>query len=253
MLENLKDLYVSYPFLPVDDAPEWFRHIKDVRLVVVLPAANPISEYRNKNNIQAWLTGIDHTHMVATFHVQCLQYGITAYTLTANLVKWESGSPAANSYVVIDDTQLADTSDGSLTPLPVLSDVAYELNPDVLIFMQEAPTLSYDQTAFGTEVHVANGNNVSVSAVTTGVSFLGGLGVGKGRYTEVPWELRDVAPAMQGLGARSINGMQDMVWLSGSFPLVVESRPLAGVSQDADTYQNGMRLVLKSEKSYAAN
>jgi hypothetical protein len=53
MLESLKDLYISYPFLPVDDKPELFNHIKDIRLTVVLDAANSLSEYNNGNKVRA--------------------------------------------------------------------------------------------------------------------------------------------------------------------------------------------------------
>ena len=48
MLESLKDLYISYPFLPVADAPYFFNHIKDIRVVYSLDAKDIILGYKNK-------------------------------------------------------------------------------------------------------------------------------------------------------------------------------------------------------------
>ena len=71
MLESLKDLYISHPFLPVADAPVWFSHIKDIRCVLVYDAVKNILEYKNGNYVRAWVVGITDAGM-AKWWVQYL-------------------------------------------------------------------------------------------------------------------------------------------------------------------------------------
>ena len=64
MLESLKDLYISYPFLPTANPPEFFKQVKDVRLVLELPATDVLLGYKNSRNgnyIRVWLTGFVQT------------------------------------------------------------------------------------------------------------------------------------------------------------------------------------------------
>ena len=55
MLDSLKDMYISYPFMPVADPPDWYKNVKDIRCVVAMEASNSISQYRNGNYLRAWL------------------------------------------------------------------------------------------------------------------------------------------------------------------------------------------------------
>lgn len=216
MLESLKDLYISYPFLPVPEKPAWFNHIKDIRLSVVLEAANAISEYKNANNVRAWLTAIDPVEGIATFKVQCLQFGITDKEVTADLMCWEDGTPSVGSYVIVDnDLTYWDEDAGMVKPLPALTGVAYELNPDVLLFMQKAPVMYYDEQMLPHTVAVCRGYNVTASKITNGIELYGAPGAGLGRYENPPMPTDD---KKKNLGASSINGAQGMVWLTATFP-----------------------------------
>ena len=207
MIESLKDLYISYPFLPVEDKPDWFNHIKDVRLTVILDAANPILGYKNASNIRVWLTGLDPAHMVASFKVRCKQMTSEDIPVTANLVSWETGSPSTGNYVVIDSAAL----------LPTLTEVEYELNPDVLLFMQNAPIMYYGAQQMPHAISVKTDHNVAASLTATGISLYGAAGGGTGVYTSVPKGMT-LSEDKQSLGANSVNGTQGMVWLVATFP-----------------------------------
>ena len=228
MLESLKDLYVSYPFLPVAEKPAWFNHIKDVRLTVVLDAANAISEYKNANNVRAWLTAIDPSKSVATFKVQCLHFGITDMEVTANLMRWEDGSPSIGSYTLVDD----------ISQLPAITDAEYELNPDVLLFMQKAPVMYYENQEMPRTIAVKKGHNVMASLTPNGIELFGSPGVGEQRYTKLPQGLYTY-DNKKSLGVSSINGMQNMVWLTASFPTKIQTESNAG---------NRVTLTISREK-----
>lgn len=206
MLDSLKDLYISYPFMPVADAPDWYAHIKDIRCVIVLSATDFISQYKNGNRLRAWLKKKDNS---LTIKAEC--YGITK-TLTLTIYDWTSGAPGTMSYMLVDDGfKAADVAEGE-----------YELQPDTLVFMQEAPKV-FKKTGTSWDLLpkliVKHGYNISVSTTPNGFMFFGAAGVGEGTITAASSEL---PASQQGYGARSLNGFTGDVWLDGSFPVVVD-------------------------------
>jgi hypothetical protein len=104
--------------------------------------------------------------------------------------------------------------------LPDIVDGRYELQPDVLVFMQEAPKIIFDGVAI-TDLTATDGYNVSVNKSTDGIMFFGAAGVGSGVFTTVPNRDYDPGPAYSGVGARSINGLDGSVWIKGAYPVDV--------------------------------
>ena len=228
MLDALKDLYISYPFMPVEEAPELFAHVKDIRCVVVLDAMNPISQVENDNYIRAWLTAIDTRS--ATIEVKCGQYGYRGY-VTVPVYTASAGAPATQSYVLIDDAL-------------VIPDTAfrYELQPDTLMFLQKAPKLNievYGATEAvpitGATIRTDNGYNVSITKGQNGIIIYGAPGVGLGTYSYIP-ACYTVPFNMQNFGAISINGLNDYVRIDPSYPVDIE----------ADLSQSNIKLVIKN-------
>lgn len=226
MLDALKDLYISYPFMPVENRPELFTHIKDIRCVVEMPAANPISLVENDNYIRAWLIGLTTT--VATVRIECGQYGLTS-EMPIPIYQASVGSPATNSYVLVDDAFVVPS-------VPIL----YELQPDTLIFMQTAPKIcitikkkneNYDPYEEGSQpyeldtnilqgptIYTAYSQNVSITKGQNGIIIYGSPGAGLGVYTSVPGCY--IQPTyMKGEGAISINGLSGYVRIDDAYPV----------------------------------
>ena len=139
MLESLKDLYISYPFLPVADAPDFFNHIKDIRVVHQLPATDLLLGYKNNRNgnyVRAWLTRLvpadGTTDAYAEIKIQCSQVQDELITVHVPFVDWASGVSHAESWLMCDWELMED-----LAAIPAFA--PYELNPDVLVLMQKAP------------------------------------------------------------------------------------------------------------------
>ena len=226
MLDALKELYISYPFMPVEDRPDLFTHIKDIRCVAEMPAANPISLVENDNYIRAWLIGLTST--TATVRIQCGQYGLTS-EMPVPIYQASVGAPATNSYVLVDDAFVV--PDG-----PIL----YELQPDTLIFMQTAPEIlitvkkeneDYDPSdedslpykmdtniLSGPTISTAYSQNVSITKGQSGIIIYGAPGAGLGVYTTVP-TCYDWPTYMRGEGAISINGLSGYVRIDDAYPV----------------------------------
>lgn len=229
MLDALKDLYIYHPFLPVAVAPDWFSHVKDIRCTVKLPATNYISKYKiNGNFVRVWLHSIgEHA---ATLRIRLVQLTTPEGAVREDYDRFETVAirrvqdypkttdrdtllPWPNNYMLVDDT---------FSP-PTLT-TEYELNPDVLVVMQQAPKLYFKDVVQELDLKFVNGYNVSVSANNEGVLFYGASGVGKGEYSLSKLAVLDRNPLgehQQGVGLRNINGMTGSVQVNGTFPVQV--------------------------------
>lgn len=203
-------MYICHPFMPVDNPMAWFPHIKDVRAVFVLPASNIISKYKNGNYIQTWLmryTDVEANIDELRIYAKCSQLSDEELYVTPTTYVWTDGSPATATYVLVD-------SEFDLTT--ITSNVRYELQPDILIFMQTAPKL-YMGTVQPETISVQPGHNVAVSKFQDGVMLFGAPDAGLGRYETDP--IGALADNQKGYGARNINGMSASIWLKGTFPV----------------------------------
>lgn len=211
MLDSLKDLYVCYPFLPVSEVPEWFKHIKDVRCVVTL-GANSISKYKNGNFVRAWLMSINSSGATIRILVGQALDGYTTMTVPVKL--WTDLVPSnEQSYVLVDeDFDGTDEITGE-----------FELNPGVLVIMQTAPAIYVDGVKQPAGIRFTKGFNVEASKAASGVLVYGGAGLGLGVYKTDP--LGVLGYHEQGLGARNLNGMYGSVRIDGTFPVDVDIRP----------------------------
>lgn len=207
MLNSLKDLYISHPFLPVADAPEWFNHIKDIRCVVTFDAANNILQYKkNGNYVRAWLVGL--TNISATIKIRCKQLQDAPKYIEVLRAVWTDGVQSTENYMLTDSDYTA----------PANFSGEYELNPDVLVIMQKAPVIYKDDIKLPVGLEFVDGHNVAVSKNDNGVLLYGAADAGSGTYTTDP--LGVLGDHQRGLGAKNINGMSGSVWLKGTFPVV---------------------------------
>lgn len=206
MLDSLKDMYISYPFMPIANPPDWYKNVKDIRCVVAMDASNSISQYRNGNYLRVWLVK-EGGHLGIA--VRCDQHNYEDIIEVPTYV-WTAGAPATSSYMLV----------GSFFDAGAIGDGRYELQPDVLVFMQLAPRILYNDVEItGGTLHSYKGYNVSISKSPNGIMFFGAAGVGNGAYTTDPIEA--LGEDQQGLGARSINGLDGDVWIKGSYPVDV--------------------------------
>lgn len=214
MLESLKDLYISYPFLPVTVAPDFFRQVKDIRLVLELPAVDVLLGYKNNRNgnyIRVWLTGFatgGNTAAKALLKVQCSQISDDFIETDVPLYSWEGSLPDTQSYMLCDPALLES--------LPTVSE-PYELNPEILVLMQTAPKLTKYGNALPETITVSNGYNVMASITNDMISLYGAVGVGEGTY-EVNQPFA-ISVDTQAQGARSINGLYGSVTIEATFPV----------------------------------
>ena len=237
MHNNLKDLYVSYPFMPVASAPSWFRNIKFLRVTVVLPAGMPNVPEANGDYIQATLTAI--TASTAYIRVRCPVY---SWNYMYEVPVFTGEIPTGNSYVYTDET------------LPESSGFSYRIHPSCLVFQQIAPALKiegpagyqppvmqltdynngeYSQWLYFSRLYaladgvlrLANGNNVEVSGSSDSVLFTGTPGAGRGIMSAKPYAVGDNDSSFDGVmgkGLKSINGHTGNVLLQGTGAVVVE-------------------------------
>lgn len=237
MRNNLKDLYVSYPFMPVASAPDWFRNVKFLRVTVILPAGMPDTLEANGDYIQATLTDLSST--TAYIQVKCPMY---SWTHTYEVPVFTGGIPTGNSYMYTDEA------------LPELSDLSYRIHPSCLAFQQIAPTLriegpddsqtpimrltdysngEYSQWLYFSRLYdladsvlrLANGNNVEVSGSSDSVLFTGNPGAGRGVMLTRPYAVKDSDSSFNGVmgkGLKSINGHTGNVLLQGTGAVIVE-------------------------------
>ena len=216
MFDSLKDLYISYPFMPVENPPEFFKHVKDLRCVVTLPAADPISQVENDKCIWAQLKSIDSNE--AVIQLYCNQAGGAPSWRVARIPVFMTGhnTPSMQSYVLVDE----DIS---------ISGGKYELQPDTLLFIQEAPVIKLDTTTLTDTVTTAPGHNVSITKGRDGIIVYGAPGVGLGVYTEAP-DFYTVPAQLRGKGATSINGLSGDVWIKAAHPVSVDDSDLAQIN-----------------------
>jgi hypothetical protein len=237
MLESLKDLYISYPFMPMSEPPKWFKHIKDIRIVVKLDAANIIFKYKNYSRgettyvegnwyaIRAYLRLINLTTMQAMVTVYCEQVQEEPIDLNINIYNWTDDVPGEQSYMLIDN-DLATYSEDFGIPLS-----GYELQLDTVLFMQEAPHLFVSGEDCGHNPSIAMGHNVNVSEVDEGVLFYGATGAGLGVCKETDADVgKEVASRIpedkQGLGITNINGIVNSIWFKGTFPVSIKQEDI---------------------------
>lgn len=197
MFNSLNDLYVCYPFMPIAERPDFFQHVKDIRVTATMPAANILPQYKNLNSLSATLVGFG-TEVVGTQEVDvayvtvvCTQYG---YMETLPVRIWNT-VPATESYCLVDDD----------FEIPG-GEVLYELHPDCIYLQQIAPRL----TGFPAQLICSDGYNVEATASTSGVSFYGAPSVGLGSW------LNTTCPeGRSGVGLNTINGIIGDVSISG--------------------------------------
>lgn len=225
MLDSLKDLYVSYPFLYQGEPSSWMQHIKDVRCIAVFDAVDSIPQYKNGKKVWATLTITqdEESQLIATATVYCTELSANGVEVQLAIQKWEDGVPASGNYILVD------------SEFAYNAEMAQEhmLHPDTILVMQEAPTLYIANGSSTVEtdstICFRNGNNVGASNVQDVVLLFGAVAAGNGVYTYDVLNALD--PSQHGLGVRSINGLTDKVWLKGSYPVLVERKD-PGTSDD---------------------
>lgn len=195
MLNSLKDLYICYPFMETLYPPEWVQHVKDIHLVVELPAAG-ITASKNDDRLIAMING--NTGSVAAVDITC---GTIAKTCYIPIYREEDGCPATQNYMLVDND--FEITGGTYTN--------QRIHPDCIVYLQEAPLIT-GQTA---SVVLKNGCNVGVSETDDGALLYATEGGGLGQYVQ---EL-DAAAYALGKGLRSINGMSGEVWIRGDYPV----------------------------------
>ena len=226
MLESLKDLYISYPFLPILNPPDFFQHIKDIHVVLELPAQDLLLGYKNNRNgnyVRAWLTALvsadGDIDAYAEVKVQCSQVQDELFTVKLPFIDWTGGVPHTANWLMCDNELLEDLSSiEAFTP--------YELNPDVLVLMQKAPALYKGKAKLDHTLHVGNGHNTTVTLSNGQLAFYGASGVGSGLYgMNTPFALSD---DKQAAGLRSINGLTGDVRIEGTYPVRLDHSKIEG-------------------------
>ena len=204
MFNSFNDLYVCYPFLPIAERPDFFQHVKDIRVTATMPAANILPQYKNLSSLSATLVGFGTEVMgveevpVAYVTVVCAQYG---YMDTISVRVWTS-VPSTESYCLVDEDFEAPEGD-----------LIYELHPDCIYLQQVAPKL----LGYPAQLACSDGYNVEATASTSGVSFYGAPSVGLGMW-------QTACPAgRSGVGLNTINGIIGDATITGYGKLRVNS------------------------------
>ena len=229
MTEPIRDLANWYPLLPSGSMPSAAKDVLDVRVIVKLPAEDYAYQVNGvaKDMCSAVLDSFSSS--VATVSVT-LPDGVRQQMSIPVYVGRDAGPAPGGSYVVIAKTQ------------PGVSAVDRRIHPDCLLFMQDAPTVTFmnrgsvskidarpgqhggrQDGATGDPTPVSlnplsfeDGYNVSVSVVDGSLVFTGAAGAGAGVFTSSPYS--DVASlaTTPGKGLRSINGKTGDVVITGS-------------------------------------
>lgn len=245
MRNNLKELYVSYPFMPVDVMPDWFGNVKFMRITVVLPASQPVDLQMNGDFIKATLVSISQT--TAQVRVECTQYD---YDRLQSIPVFTGGIPVGNSYLYTEGA------------LPTATGLSYRIHPGCLVFQQIAPALRMERwlseqtpamklrlnivdgdkevhqwvgntetgmASIGSSLVIEDGQNVEVSGSSGNVVFTGAAGAGKGIWKDDPRDTSDASyNGHRGIGMRTINGHPGNVILRGDRS--VEIDPVEGTT-----------------------
>ena len=197
MPDGLKSQYISYPFMQVADRPDWFRYVKDARIVVEIPVGN-WDKSTNGDDIQVILTGM--TGSTATVEVTCVPVG--GKTVSVPIYK-EENVPATQSFFIIDND--FDTTSGFTA-----ND---RIHPDCLTLLQAAPAINGSTASL---LKFYNGNNITASKTVSGVMLYGVEDGGRGLYKQ---EIHETEEYMEGKGLKSINGFTGDVWIKGAYPV----------------------------------
>lgn len=251
MYNNLKDLRISYPFLPVETAPAWFGSIKFMRVVVTLPAKEPLDLQKNGDYIKATLTTLAGN--LAIVHVECAAYG--SWGMDANdqpvLTPWSANiaipvfigvMPYGISYIYAD------------SQIPTIQGASWRIHPSCLVFQQEAPKVSIETSGSAPAVELTysdgdisqwivadiieditdgilwldNGHNIEVSGSSKSVLFTGAAGAGTGTWSESPCDDSSTTfDHVRGKALRSINGKTGNVLINGEQSVKITDHQLA--------------------------
>lgn len=195
MSDGLKSQYISYPFMQVADRPDWFKEVKDARIVATMEAGNLDTE-QNGDNIQVILLGM--TNSKATVEITC--FPLEGATVSVPIYR-ESAVPTTQSFILVSDTFDIDAH----------RTYGNRLHPDCLTLLQNAPTVNGSTAGI---IDFYNGTNLVVTNTQNGVLLYGLEGGGLGLYYQT---IEDAY--IKGLGLRSINGLSGDVWLDGSYPV----------------------------------
>lgn len=220
MLNDLKDLNISYPFMPVASMPEFFGNVKNMRVLIELPAMQPVDNGKNGDFITAILKGFHNADGdKARVHIVCASYG---YAEDIEVPVFYGTLPTGNSWLYTDG------------PVPMTLDMNYRIHPSCLIFQQLAPVLHLEMPSSGLPpvdvkledddvlspymldtdlftwddwLELVNGNNVEVSGSSDSVVFMGAAGIGRGTFPVSPYTTDSSVNGRRGVGLRSINGL----------------------------------------------
>lgn len=229
MSEPIRDLAVWYPLLPSGSTvPELARQILDMRVIVTLP---PMDYADNDEGV-----GIDMCF------AELVSAGSAALGVDVTLSDASVVHVDVPVYIGRDAQPAPGGSYAVCSASPANQVVSYQIHPDCVLVMQDAPELVFmdrgpvsksdatvqpdgsrtdgkttspspaalDPYAF------ADGCNVSVSVLDGALTFTGTPGGGSGVWTTSPFVDLSVLPDTPGKGLRSINGMTGDVILEGS-------------------------------------
>lgn len=221
-MHDLRSLQVWYPFMPLDEPNDTLACIKDVRLIVVLPAGNPAD--MSSVSFSATLVSADATDKTMTFEVACSAYMETPQTYEIRQCTENDVLPMGSSYALVSEYVDIDED----------HDETFELHADCLLFLQTAPKLSLQERTgiaaknqgvvvpggyvatpklpyqCGQKILLASGHNVSIEQYDGSIVLTGAAGAGTGMYTESPY-IDVAAMGSQAIGLQTINGLSDMV------------------------------------------
>lgn len=219
MSDDLKSLSVVYPFLPVDETlisnlsvyKTLTSAIKDLRLVITLPKTFTLPT-ANQHNIRVFLKKI---YLMAAVYYADFTYqvdGVTNQLLEEVPVGSTDHVPNTDSYVLYSGT-MTELADGG---------TVYEVHPDCLIFMQEAPGLFMQGAPITTESDIRDGYNTTVTMTGDSLVFYAAAGIGLGRLSlsinddVSAWYSIENKASVQGKGMLSINGITGNVHMSAT-------------------------------------
>lgn len=236
MLTELKDMSISYPFLPIAQQPDFFRNVKYMRVVVVLPAMQPINMNKNGDFIKAALVGIADP-MIALVRVTCPAYD---YEENIQVPIFYEQMPKGYSWMY---------ADGSPEWPYNFPEEGYRIHPSCLVFQQAAPLLKIEGTTSGLPpviiqmddddtvspymldtdlfqyddtLELENGHNVEVSGNSSAIVFMAAAGIGRGIFQAKPYTQADNLAGKRGVGMRSINGLTGNVLMHGDRSVEVD-------------------------------
>lgn len=229
MSEPIRDLAAWYPLLPSGSTvPALAKQILDMRVVVTLP---PMDYSDNDDGV-----GIDMCF------AELVSAGSSALGVDVTLADGYVIHLDVPVYVGRDAQPVPGGSYAICSSAPSSQTVSYQIHPDCVLVMQDAPELVFmnrgpvnkvdalvypngdradgktgDPTQVSLDPYVFDdGYNISVSVLDGALAFTGAPGGGAGVWTTSPFADLAVMPYKPGAGLRSINGMTGDVILEGS-------------------------------------